>query len=53
MIGKDTKVWRCSAKQNCTKAGAYFCYFDTIEHAVYHTERELAIYKAFCKEMQA
>ena len=34
MIGKDTKVWRYSAKQNCTKAGAYFCYFDTIEYAV-------------------
>ena len=31
----------------------YLCYFDTIEYAVYHTERELANYKAFCKEMQA
>lgn len=31
----------------------YLCYFDTIEYAVYHTERELANYEAFCKEMQA
>lgn len=30
----------------------YLCYFDTIEYAVYHTERELANYEAFCKEMQ-
>lgn len=30
----------------------YQCYFDTIEYAVYHTEREVANYDAFCKEMQ-
>lgn len=30
MIGKDTKEWRYSAKQNCTNAGAYFCHFDTV-----------------------
>lgn len=30
----------------------YLCYFDTIEYAVYHTEREMANYDAFCKEMQ-
>ena len=30
----------------------YLCYFDTIEYAVYHTEREVANYDAFCKEMQ-
>ena len=30
----------------------YLCYFDTIEYAVYHTEREVANYEAFCKEMQ-
>ena len=29
----------------------YLCYFDTIEYAVYHTEREVANYEAFCKEM--
>ena len=30
----------------------YLRYFDTIEYAVYHTEREVANYEAFCKEMQ-
>ena len=30
----------------------YLSYFDTIEYAVYHTEREAANYEAFCKEMQ-
>ena len=30
----------------------YLCYFDTIEYAVYHTEREVANYEAFRKEMQ-
>ena len=29
----------------------YLCYFDTIEYAVYHTEREVANYKAFQKVM--
>ena len=29
----------------------YLCYFDTIEYAVYHTEREVANYEAFYKEM--
>ena len=29
----------------------YLCYFDTIEYAVFHTEREVANYKAFRKEM--
>ena len=29
----------------------YLCYFDTIEYAVYHTERETANYEAFLKEM--
>ena len=29
----------------------YLCCFDTIEYAVYHTEREVANYEAFCKEM--
>lgn len=29
----------------------YLCYFDTIEYAVYHTEREVANYEAFCKEI--
>ena len=27
----------------------YLCYFDTIEYAVYHTEREVANYEAFSK----
>ena len=27
-------------------------YFDTIEYAVYHTEREAANYNAFCKAMK-
>ena len=27
----------------------YLCYFDTIEYAVYHTEREVANYEAFYK----
>ena len=31
----------------------FLCYFDTIEYAVYHTEREVANYEAFLKEMQA
>ena len=31
----------------------YLCCFDTIEYAVYHTEREVANYEAFLKEMQA
>ena len=31
----------------------YLCHFDTIEYAVYHTEREVANYEAFCKEIQA
>ena len=31
----------------------YLCYFDMIEYAVYHTEREAANYEAFCKEIQA
>ena len=30
----------------------YFCYFDTIEYAVYHTEREVANHEAFCKEIK-
>ena len=30
----------------------YLCYFDTIEYAVYHTEREVANYEAFCKEIR-
>ena len=30
----------------------YLCYFDTIEYAVYHTEREVANYEAFCKEIK-
>ena len=30
----------------------YICYFDTIEYAVYHTEREVANYDTFCKEIQ-
>lgn len=29
----------------------YLCYFDTIEYAVYHTEREVANYEAFLREM--
>ena len=29
----------------------YLCYFDTIEYAVYHTEREVANYEAILKEM--
>ena len=29
----------------------YLCYFDTIEYAVYHTEREVANYEAFRKIM--
>ena len=31
----------------------FLCYFDTIEYAVYHTEREVANYEAFCKEIKA
>ena len=31
----------------------YLCHFDTVEYAVYHTEREVANYEAFCKEIQA
>lgn len=31
----------------------YLCYFDTIEYAVYHTEREMANYEAFCKEIRS
>ena len=27
----------------------YLYYFDTVEYAVYHTEREVANYEAFCK----
>ena len=30
----------------------YLCHLDTIEYAIYHTEREAANYEAFCKEMQ-
>ena len=30
----------------------FLCYFDTIEYAVYHTEREVANYEAFCKEIR-
>ncbi len=30
----------------------YLCYFDIIEYAVYHTEREMANYEAFCKEIR-
>lgn len=30
----------------------YLCYFDTIEYAVYHTEREVANYEAFRKEIK-
>lgn len=30
----------------------YLCYFDTIEYAVYHTEREMANYEAFKKAMR-
>ena len=29
----------------------YLCHFDTIEYAVYHTEREVANYEAFFKEI--
>ena len=29
----------------------YLCYFDTVEYAVYHTEREVENYEAFCKEI--
>jgi TIGR02452 family protein len=31
----------------------YLCYFDTIEYAVYHTERELANYEAFQKIIES
>ena len=31
----------------------YLCNFDTIEFAVYHTEREVANYEAFCKEIRS
>ena len=31
----------------------YLCHLDTVEYAVYHTEREVANYEAFLKEMQA
>ena len=30
----------------------YLYYFDMIEYAVYHTERELMNYEALCKELQ-
>ena len=30
----------------------YLCYFDTIEYAIYHTERELENYEAFRMEME-
>ena len=30
----------------------YLCYFDTIEYAVYHTEREVTNYEAFEKVMK-
>jgi uncharacterized protein (TIGR02452 family) len=30
----------------------YLCHFDTIEYAVYHTEREVANYEAFCQEIR-
>lgn len=55
-------VFRCGAFRNPPRIVAtvfnavmqnYLCYFETIEYAVYHTERELANYEAFCKEMQA
>lgn len=29
----------------------YICYFDTIEYAVYHNEREVANYEAFQRTM--
>ena len=29
----------------------FLCYFETIEYAVYHTEREVENYEAFCKEI--
>lgn len=29
----------------------YLCYFDTIEYAVYHNEREVANYEAFCAKI--
>ena len=29
----------------------YLCYFETIEYAVFHTEREMANFEAFSKEM--
>ena len=31
----------------------YLYHFDTIEYAVYHTEREVANYEAFCKEIRS
>lgn len=30
----------------------YLYYFDTIEYAVYHTEREVGNYEAFCEEIE-
>jgi len=30
----------------------YICYFDIIEYAVYNTQRELANYAAFYREMK-
>ena len=30
----------------------YLCYFEIIEYAVFHTEREVANYEAFCKEIR-
>ena len=41
------------AKVFNTEMQNYLCYFDTIEYAVYHTEREVANYEAFCKEIRS
>ena len=30
----------------------YLCYFEILEYAVFHTEREVANYEAFCKEIR-
>ena len=30
----------------------YLCYFEIIEYAVFHTEREVANYETFCKEIR-
>ena len=59
--GKDSVVagaFGCGAFRNPPEIVArvfndvmqdYLCYFDIIEYAVYHTEREVANYEAFSK----